>query len=146
MPTGTPYNSFIAPYRIRVDDFCSLSNEATPLLHLLTHTHSDHINGLSAKSFGYNVICSHDAKEMLLNHQVQAERELDNQELRAEKKRTYSHLKIERMVTQMGDSTIMGQEIFWFVYSRSIVRIYLHVELQLVVFASQHSDPVRTGR
>ncbi|KAH9480452.1 Protein artemis [Psilocybe cubensis] len=100
MPTGTPYNSFIAPYRIRVDDFASISNtdpEATPLLHLLTHTHSDHINGLSAKSFGYNVICSHDAKEMLLNHQVQAERDLDSKDLRAEKKRTYSHLRIEPM-------------------------------------------------
>lgn len=99
MPTGTPYNSFIPPYKIRVDDFGSVSNaEETPLLHLLTHTHSDHINGLSAKSFGFNVVCSHDAKEMLLRHEVYAERELQTLELRAEKKRTYSHLKIDPMV------------------------------------------------
>ncbi|PPQ91676.1 hypothetical protein CVT25_012889 [Psilocybe cyanescens] len=99
MPTGTPYNSFIPPYKIRVDDFGSVSNaEETPLLHLLTHTHSDHINGLSAKSFGFNVVCSYDAKEMLLKHEVYAERELQTLELRAEKKRTYSHLKIDPMV------------------------------------------------
>ncbi|KAF8959635.1 hypothetical protein BDZ97DRAFT_1666846 [Flammula alnicola] len=98
MPTGTPQNSFVLPYRIRVDDFATSTNSdpgASPLLHLLTHTHSDHINGLSAKSFGYQVYCSHDAKEMLLKHEVYAERELQTLELRAEKIRTYSHLKVD---------------------------------------------------
>ncbi|KAF9483033.1 hypothetical protein BDN70DRAFT_852304 [Pholiota conissans] len=97
MPTGTPYNSFVAPYRIRVDDFSTLGpdSETTPLLHLLTHTHTDHINGLSAKSFGYKVYCSQDAKAMLLKHEVYAERELHMMELRAEKIRTYSHLKVD---------------------------------------------------
>ncbi|KAF9528996.1 hypothetical protein CPB83DRAFT_853590 [Crepidotus variabilis] len=97
MPTGTPYDSCILPYRIRVDDFATPATptfNSTPLLHLLSHTHSDHINGLSAKSFGYKVICSQDAKEMLLKHEVYAERELQALELRAERIRTYAHLKV----------------------------------------------------
>jgi DNA cross-link repair 1C protein len=100
MPTGTPYNSFILPYPIRVDDFADSAQLSpwsittpVPALHLLTHTHSDHINGLSAKSFGYTVICSQDAKEMLLRHEVSAERALYDQEFRAERMRTFSHLK-----------------------------------------------------
>ncbi|KJA22760.1 hypothetical protein HYPSUDRAFT_87152 [Hypholoma sublateritium FD-334 SS-4] len=97
MPPGTPYGSFVAPYRIRVDDFTTLTSESneTPLLHLLTHTHSDHINGLSAKSFGYKVYCSYDAKVMILKHEVYGERELHTLELRTEKIRTYSHLKVD---------------------------------------------------
>jgi len=67
-----------------------------PALHLLTHTHSDHTNGLSVKSFGYVIVCSHDAKEMLLRHQVFAERELWQKELRSELVRTYAHLKVDR--------------------------------------------------
>lgn len=95
MPTGTPYNSFVAPYRIRVDDFTFTSLNDAPLLHLLTHTHSDHINGLSARSFGYKVYCSQDAKTMILKHEVYAERELHTKELRTERIRTYSHLKVD---------------------------------------------------
>jgi DNA cross-link repair 1C protein len=95
MPTGTPYNSFVLPYPIRVDDFSSNVTAQTPALHLLTHTHSDHTTGLSAKSFGYTVICSYDAKEMLLRHEVYAERALHEMQLRAEKTRTYRHLQIE---------------------------------------------------
>jgi len=111
MPTGTPYNSLVKPYRIRVDDFATPNNqdqETTPVLHLLTHTHSDHINGLSAKSFGYKVICSHDAKEMLLRHEVYAERELHAQELRAEKMRTYSHLKVDPLYHPDGSMYYTG--------------------------------------
>ncbi|KAJ3565980.1 hypothetical protein NP233_g7295 [Leucocoprinus birnbaumii] len=97
MPTGTPYNSFVLPYRIKVDDFATPSSqEIAPALHLLTHTHSDHINGLSAKSFGYFVVCSRDAKEMLLRHEVYAERELKERDMRAERVRTYAHLRVER--------------------------------------------------
>ncbi|KAF8885084.1 hypothetical protein CPB84DRAFT_1788683 [Gymnopilus junonius] len=101
MPTGTPYNSCIPPYRIRVDDFAALTfsdSENSPLLHLLTHSHSDHINGLSAKSFGFKVYCSQDAKEMLLRHEVYAERKLQALELRAERIRTYSHLKVDPLM------------------------------------------------
>lgn len=96
MPTGTPYNSFVLPYRIKVDDFATPVDQATtPALHLLTHTHSDHINGLSAKTFGHVVLCSQDAKEMLLRHEVYVERELKEMELRAQSVRTYAHLKID---------------------------------------------------
>ncbi|KAG5643924.1 hypothetical protein DXG03_009332 [Asterophora parasitica] len=95
MPPGTPFNSFALPYPIRVDNFASNTDDNAPALHLLTHTHSDHINGLSAQSFGYKVVCSRDAKEMLLRHEVYAERALHQQELRPQKTRTYSHLKVD---------------------------------------------------
>lgn len=103
MPPGAPYNSFILPYRIRVDDFTtSTTQESAAALHLLTHTHSDHITGLSARSFGYKVVCSKDAKEMLLRHEVYAERELHQLELRAQKTRTYSHLKVDPLLQPDG--------------------------------------------
>jgi hypothetical protein len=105
MPPGTPYNAFVLPYKIRVDEFAE-SSEYSPALHLLTHTHTDHINGLSAKSFGYTVICSHDAKEMLLRHQVYAERALHEQDLRSEQIRTFSHLKIDPFMTPESDGEI----------------------------------------
>lgn len=113
MPPGTPYNSFIPPYRIRVDEFSGPSSpqdatDALPLFHLLTHTHSDHINGLSAKSFGYQVICSQDAKEMLLRHEVYAERELKASELRVEKIRTYAHLKVDPLCNPDGTKYYSG--------------------------------------
>jgi DNA cross-link repair 1C protein len=95
MPTGTPYNSFVLPYSIRVDEFASSADMlVAPALHLLTHTHSDHINGLSAKSFGYQVICSQDAKEMLIRHEIYAERELHDLQLRSQRTRTFAHLKV----------------------------------------------------
>ncbi|KZP10395.1 hypothetical protein FIBSPDRAFT_963112 [Athelia psychrophila] len=109
MPPGTPYNSFILPYNIRVDDFTDSSNlQVAPALHLLTHTHTDHIGGLSAKSFGYQVICSIDAKEMLLRHEVYGERALHEQELRSEKLRTFSHLKVDPRVMPNGEIYYTG--------------------------------------
>jgi DNA cross-link repair 1C protein len=103
MPTGTPYSSFVPPYNIRVDDFAHpTAKTPAPALHLLSHTHADHINGLSAKSFGYQVVCSIDAKEMLLRHEVYAERALHERELRAEKIRTFSHLKVNPRVENDG--------------------------------------------
>ncbi|EJF63258.1 hypothetical protein DICSQDRAFT_160484 [Dichomitus squalens LYAD-421 SS1] len=103
MPQGTPYNAFIPPYPIRVDQFTdpALSThsfsgrEKTANLYLLTHTHTDHLIGLSARSFAQTVVCSHDAKEMLLRHQVYAERALRDAELRAENVRAFSHLRVE---------------------------------------------------
>ncbi len=111
MPQGTPYNAFILPYPIRVDDFSNssstnsaLSSSSSPYassslpstanLYLLTHTHTDHLNGLAARSFGQAVVCSHDAKEMLLRHEVYAERSLRDAELRAENVRTFAHLRV----------------------------------------------------
>ncbi|KNZ74955.1 Protein artemis [Termitomyces sp. J132] len=95
MPPGTPFNSFVLPYRIRVDNFASNTGDNAAALHLLTHTHSDHIVGLSAQSFGSKVICSRDAKEMLLRHEVYAERELHDQNYRAQRIRTFAHLKVD---------------------------------------------------
>lgn len=109
MPPGAPYNSFVLPYRIRVDEFANtIGQEMVPALHLLSHTHSDHINGLQAKSFGYTVICSHDAKEMLLRHELYAERSLHEHEYRAETTRTYSHLKVDPLICPDGSLYYTG--------------------------------------
>ncbi|KAN0128916.1 Beta-lactamase-like protein, partial [Lactarius tabidus] len=98
MPTGTPFHGFIPPFPIRVDEFGSTSGlAAVPALHLLSHTHSDHILGLSAKSFASTVICSADAKEMLLRHEVYNERALKDMDLREEARlsRTFCHLRVQ---------------------------------------------------
>ena len=103
MPPGTPYNSMIQQYAIRVDQFSdSASLKIIPLLHLLSHTHSDHISGLSSKSFGHRIICSRDAKEMLLRHEVFAERHLRQMEIRAENVRTFRHLQVPPRATDDG--------------------------------------------
>ncbi|KIK82104.1 hypothetical protein PAXRUDRAFT_154539 [Paxillus rubicundulus Ve08.2h10] len=113
MPSGTPYHAFALPYPIRVDNFTDTIDDLPPpynrpALHLLTHTHSDHIAGLAAKSFAYRVICSPDAKEMLLRHEVYAERSLHDHEYRTEKKRTFGHLKIEPYVMPNGQKFYTG--------------------------------------
>ena len=101
MPQGTPYNSFVKPYPIRVDEFSSPRGglETVPALHLLTHTHSDHTVGLHAKTFGSLVICSADSKEMLLRHETYQARSLKEQELVQARVRTYSHLKANNNLT-----------------------------------------------
>ena len=123
MPPGTPYNSFVLPYSIRVDGFTELPSDCPiiPTLHLLTHTHTDHLTGLSSKSFGYIVICSPDAKEMLLRHEIYAERNLYQQELRNEKTRTFSHLKVDPLkqsdgrIYYTGSRDLLVQPLFSFV-------------------------------
>jgi len=107
---GTPFNSFILPYPIRVDAFTSIPDEpptpyqpTQPKLHLLTHTHSDHTTGLQAKSFAQTIYCSADAKSMLLRHQVGAERALTSAGMRAEQQRTYAHLKVDPFVGPNGE-------------------------------------------
>lgn len=108
MPPGTPFDSFVLPYRIRVDNFTSNTRDNSPALHLLTHTHSDHIVGLSAQSFGYKVICSRDAKEMLLRHEVYAERELHDQDYRVQRIRTFAHLKVDPTLGPDGTVSYSG--------------------------------------
>ncbi|KAI0263912.1 beta-lactamase-like protein [Gloeopeniophorella convolvens] len=102
MPPGTPYHGLIPPFPIRVDQFGAVPqlDAAPPALHLLSHTHSDHIVGLSAKSFASQIICSADAKEMLLKHEVYGARALVDAELRAEVRvgRTFGHLKVPPVV------------------------------------------------
>ncbi|KAL4081024.1 beta-lactamase-like protein [Scleroderma citrinum] len=108
MPPGSPYHSFALPYPIRVDNFTDTTDDLPspynrPALHLLTHTHSDHLTGLASKSFGHRIVCSPDAKEMLLRHEVYAERSLYDREYRAERTRTYGHLKIDPSVMPNGE-------------------------------------------
>ena len=97
MPQGTPFHGLIPPFPIRVDQFGALPGlTAVPALHLLSHTHTDHTLGLSAKSFASTIICSHDAKQMLLRHEVYGERALSDIDLRDEARlsRTFGHLKV----------------------------------------------------
>lgn len=95
MPEGTPYSSFIRPYPIRVDDFRDnlKPSDPIPALHLLSHTHTDHLPGLNAASFGSIIICSLDAKEMLLRHESWRARSNFENHTVVEKERTYAHLK-----------------------------------------------------
>jgi L-ascorbate metabolism protein UlaG (beta-lactamase superfamily) len=97
MPRETPFHGLIPPFPIRVDQFGASSGLTTvPALHLLSHTHSDHILGLSAKSFASTIICSPDAKQMLLRHEMHSERFLRDVDLRDEARlsRTFGHLKV----------------------------------------------------
>ena len=85
---GYKVHGFIPSFSIKVDEFVSGSRLTTvPTLHLLSYTHSvssDHIIGLSAKSFKSTVICSGDAKKMLPRHKVCNERALKDVDLRGE--------------------------------------------------------------
>jgi glyoxylase-like metal-dependent hydrolase (beta-lactamase superfamily II) len=99
MPPGAPYHSFIQPYPIRVDAFATPEGDFTPpALHLLTHTHTDHINGLSSLSFGGQVVCSEVAKEMLLRYEPAAERVEFDLGKRKSKLKPCSHLRIKPTV------------------------------------------------
>ena len=97
MPRETPFHGLIPPFPIRVDQFSDSSGlTAVPALHLLSHTHSDHILGLSAKSFASTIICSPDAKQMLLKHELYRDRVLRDANLwdEARLSRTFGHLKV----------------------------------------------------
>ncbi|KAI0715641.1 beta-lactamase-like protein [Cerioporus squamosus] len=140
MPQGAPYNSFILPYPIRVDDFSKSSSTnssssalyataslpSTASLYLLTHTHTDHLTGLAARSFGQTVVCSYDAKEMLLRHEVYAERSLRDAALRAENVRTFAHLRVAPQRLEDGNMAYHG--------SRDLLRAtHLHVPTKFVL-------------
>jgi len=114
MPPGTPHHGCLYPYypQIRVDEFTNGSDDSgadlSSAIYLLTHTHSDHIVGLQAKSFAQSIVCSADAKEMLLRHEVYKERDLHEKEIRAEKVRTYDHLKVDPIITPSGEIYYQG--------------------------------------
>ena len=113
MPPGAPYRGFILPYSIRVDEFTSLPPDypVAPELHLLTHTHTDHLHGLSSKSFGYTVVCSEDAKQMLLRHEVFDERSMFEHGVRVEKRRTFKHLKVSPLKRKDGTVEHGGRDL-----------------------------------
>jgi len=97
MPPGAPHFSYLGSYRIRVDDFTTPRDPAyePPALYLLSHTHSDHVNGLNARSFGSRVICSTDSKHMLLNYEAASDRIAFDRGSKTERVRPFSHLKID---------------------------------------------------
>lgn len=113
MPPGAPYHGFILPYPIRVDEFTCLPSDypVAPKLHLLTHTHSDHVHGLSSKSFGHIVVCSQDAKHMLLRHEVFDERNMFERGERAEKRRTFKHLRVAPLKRKDGTVEHGGRDL-----------------------------------
>ncbi|KAH9959524.1 hypothetical protein BGW80DRAFT_1183450 [Lactifluus volemus] len=101
MPPGTPFHGLIPPFPIRVDEFASTPElTSVPALYLLSHTHTDHILGLSSKSFASTTICSPDAKEMLLRHETYNERAVKDTDLRDEARasKTFAHLKIRPLL------------------------------------------------
>lgn len=99
MPTGTPYHGRIVEYpSIRVDAFQTPRDvpEFTVDLYLLTHTHSDHITGLDATSFSQLVLCSADAKHMLLNLEKATDRIAYDRKQITRKVLPWSHLHIPK--------------------------------------------------
>lgn len=107
MPPGTPHHSFLLPYRIRVDDFTTPRDQhfEPPALNLLSHTHSDHTTGLSARSFGAQVVCSFDAKHMLLNSETVRDRIAFDMGEMSEKRKPYAHLKINPLSSTSKNKT-----------------------------------------
>jgi DNA cross-link repair 1C protein len=109
MPPGTPYHGFVHPYPIRVDAFSGGAGVPPAALHLLTHTHTDHTTGLSARGFAQPVVCSHDAKEMLLRHEAYKARELhDADDAEGARVRTYAHLKVDPVKRGGGEMAFHG--------------------------------------
>jgi len=105
MPAGAPFYSFIRPYPIRVDAFATPAHALdyqVPCLHLLTHTHTDHLVGLSSNSFGALVFCSPAAKEMLLNLEPIHERIAYDKGLRRDRFRPYVNLRIDPIKSKDG--------------------------------------------
>ncbi|KAH7904819.1 beta-lactamase-like protein, partial [Hygrophoropsis aurantiaca] len=119
MPPGTPYHSFVLPYPIRVDNFAdnlgpsssakSPTNQEPPFtqpaLYLLSHTHTDHLSGLASKSFSQRVICSADAKTMLLRHEVYKQRARLG---KSERTRTYEHMRVLPLIKPDGTKCYTG--------------------------------------
>lgn len=90
MPPGAPNHSYIDPYRIRVDDFTNIEQHPA-VYYLLSHTHADHTTGLQSDTFGGEIICSREAKHMLLNYETWADKAM--KEENEYRKLTYQHLK-----------------------------------------------------
>ena len=107
MPDGAIPGGYAIPYtNIRIDDFSACEGDATHL-YMLTHTHSDHIQGLANKSFASPLVCSKDAKQMLLNHEPLKERLFRDGALKGDYRRpkTFSHLK-------RNPATVAGK-VYW---------------------------------
>lgn len=107
MPDGAIPGGYALPYsNIRIDEFSACEDDAIHL-YMLSHTHSDHIQGLANKSFASPLICSKDAKQMLLNHELLKERMFRDSVLKGDyrKPRTFGHLKRD-------PATVAGK-VYW---------------------------------
>lgn len=135
MPQGTPFHGLIPPFPIRVDQFDALPG-VVPALHLLSHTHSDHILGLSAKSFASMIICSSDAKQMLLRYEAYSERALRDVDLRDEARlsRAFGHLKIPPFLKD-------GRLDFSASRDLLVCRIHMQVRGFLLTFKPENPPP-----
>lgn len=108
MPPGSPFDSFLRTVfpNIRVDAFTDVAHGVQgAITHFLSHTHSDHLVGLQAKSFGSIIYCSVDAKEMLLLHEDFKSRDNHDNGLRPEKTQTYKHLRVPSVIGPSGEVT-----------------------------------------
>ncbi|VDC01293.1 unnamed protein product [Peniophora sp. CBMAI 1063] len=115
MPDGAIPGGYATPYdNIRIDDFSECEGDATHL-YMLSHTHSDHIQGLTNKSFASPLVCSKDAKQMLLNHEPLKERLFRDGALKGDyrKPRSFGHLKRD-------PATVAGK-VYW-AGSRDLMR------------------------
>ncbi|KZO97143.1 hypothetical protein CALVIDRAFT_554751 [Calocera viscosa TUFC12733] len=95
--TTTPYPHLHLYPEILVDLFCvppPPNPQVTPALHLLSHTHVDHIRGLDAKSFCGKVVCSPDAKTMILRMETAKDRVDYDRGLREQKIRRWARLRV----------------------------------------------------
>ncbi|KDQ20968.1 hypothetical protein BOTBODRAFT_84904, partial [Botryobasidium botryosum FD-172 SS1] len=111
MHVGSAYCGHIPPYpEIRIDSFADSAASPFPpaKLYLLTHTHSDHIQGLDAKSFGQPVVCSEDAKRMLILGERVADRIAFDKGDISERKKPWGHLKTR---ARRGDQSSISRDL-----------------------------------
>ncbi|KAE9393271.1 hypothetical protein BT96DRAFT_1023091 [Gymnopus androsaceus JB14] len=127
MPPGAPFNSFALPYPIRVDAFSAISPSSpkphNAVLHLLTHTHSDHIVGLQAKSF-----CQRGAR-------------LHEGEYRAEHNFTFKHLKVDPWIGPDGEVFYHGSRDLLNVFPMNMpttVELGRDKEVTITLFDANH--------
>ncbi|KZT51312.1 hypothetical protein CALCODRAFT_477336 [Calocera cornea HHB12733] len=95
--TTTPYPHLHLYPEILVDLFCvppPPNPQVAPALYLLSHTHVDHIRGLDSPTFCGKVVCSADAKEMILRMETAKDRVDFDRGAREQKIRRWAKLKV----------------------------------------------------
>jgi hypothetical protein len=90
---------------IRIDCFTQINPPLPPsllpapnaLLYLLTHVHTDHLQGLSKSSFNGKIVCSRETKEMLIRLETAAGRRLKAAGMVDRNLKIYGNLKDSRI-------------------------------------------------